>query len=217
MIGLSLILSSAGILQAGQFFQAVRLIKRLSPELQERLNLRLLAQFRNDALADTPKQIALCNVQALHLQGANINAVDPRTGESALTAAARYGSLGIMAYCLSHGAEPNFQDITEHFARAPMHTAGVRSNPQFVHLIADWGGKVNVSDKCGDTPLDYAVDNDNPLTALALMDRGARVNSTIVENLKQELLSLERDNSPWAQKKARDTQEALEKAQELLD
>ena len=211
MIGLSLILSSAGTLQAGPFF------KRLSPEFQKMLNGRFIAQFRNDALAGTQKPIALKNVQYLYLQGANINAVDPETGESVLTAAARYGSLGIMAYCLSHGADPNFQDIAKHFGRAPMHSAGTRSNPQFVHLIADWGGKVNFSDGYGERPLDYAVDNANPLTALALMARGARVNSTIVENLDQELFYLKRDDSPWAQQKAGYTQKALEKAQELLD
>ncbi len=212
-VGMSLILSSTETLQAGHF------IKRLAPvsfELKKVLNSQLIVQARS-IQAGISSQQEFLKVQKLLNLGAEVDAIDEKTGQSVLTLATWYNKLHLAELFLNKGANPNFQDITKHFGRTPLHAAGFQSNPEFVHLIADCGGKANVSDVYGGLPLGYAVYYGNPRTALALMQRRAWVNSAVVENLKQNLFYLNTESSSRDQQKARDTQEALKKAEELLD
>lgn len=152
-MGISLALGSVTAIQA----TPVRRV--IDAGLQRVLNRSFVAQIRNDALnGNVSKQQAFRNVEKLCVAGADVNAVDPRTGESAVTVATWFSTPEVVAYLLERGADPNHQDITKFFGRTALHAAATRESTLFTWMLLSFGAQVNVPDKEGRMPIECATD-----------------------------------------------------------
>lgn len=104
-------------------------------------------------------------------RGAEVNRVDPKTGETALHCALcktrRPAYNLVMKVLLAHGANPNCatkKDVeTEAFMRdcrtkgeTPLHRAAAFGDEEAIQLLLDAGAIVDVKDMNGETPLSWA-------------------------------------------------------------
>ena len=109
-------------------------------------------------------------VRALVEAGAEIDFVDPGTGESPLAAALLDGDIAIAAFLLSKGADPNLRIWGN---RRAIHSA-IRGNDQrCVKLLLSKDADPNVRADDGITPLVLAIKENNVEIVQILLEHGA--------------------------------------------
>jgi ankyrin repeat protein len=184
IVGASLILMLAGSLKAIP-------VRGIALALKHILDKELVERIMHDAInGNISKRQAFANVKKLVDQGAQINAIDPKTGESALTVAAWFSTPEVVEYLLKKGANPNHQDNTEfqkfsaNFGRTAMHAAATRESTEFIHLLLLYGAQLNVPDKLGRLPIEYATQKACIDNAVKLAMNGSVVPLSAVEDLK---------------------------------
>ena len=122
------------------------------------------------------------------LEGANVNAVDPLTGCTALHYAASIGATEIVKLMLSkkrvvgETAEVNALD---NVGMTPLHWAARSGDTslEVARILADMDCDVHASDQDGNGPLFYAVESKAVAMVGLLLDKGADESSIIFEKL----------------------------------
>ena len=109
-------------------------------------------------------------VRALVEAGAEIDFVDPGTGESPLAAALLDGDIAIAAYLLTKGADPNLR-IWDN--RRAIHSAIRGNNQRCVKLLLSSDADPNVQADDGITPLVQAIKANNFEIVRILLEHGA--------------------------------------------
>jgi ankyrin repeat protein len=105
--------------------------------------------------------------------GAGVNAADPVSGETPLTAAISGGSLESTALLLARGAAVN---TTDTLGRTPLSLAAIQYNSGFITLLVQHGANVNGRDANGRTPLIQAAERCFYWNIGPLLDAGAHPN-----------------------------------------
>ncbi|KJW07210.1 ankyrin repeat family protein [Orientia tsutsugamushi str. UT144] len=101
-----------------------------------------------------------------------INSHD-RTNTTALHYAIRAGYLEIASLLLTHGANPNAQDI---YGRTPFHSAFREGNLQFIKLLLKNGANPNLQNQHGNTPFHFAAHYCDINIIKLLLKNGANLN-----------------------------------------
>lgn len=112
--------------------------------------------------------------------GAEINNQN-HAGDTPLHVAVQRGDEPFVARLLEHGADPNIPNLDGVTAA---HLAAGDGRVNLLHLLAGYGTIFEQQDNEGDTPLHYAVRNEQPVAVQFLVER-LRVNPAI-ENEDQE-------------------------------
>lgn len=194
-MSVSLLLSSANMLQGHP-------ARRIAFELQRILNRTFLKQISNDALAGgVSKETALKNVQKLYEQGAEVDAINPETGENVLMVATWFSTPEVVRFLLKRGADVHTPDYR---GRLPLHNAATRKSPKFVSMLLEYGAEdqVNEVDAAGRTSIENAACSGCADTVLLLMKHDAVLTPDAISGLKMWLRSPRNDQEYTALQQA---------------
>ncbi|SPM44586.1 ankyrin repeat-containing protein 09 [Orientia tsutsugamushi] len=132
----------------------------------------------NTALHEAAKSGDIQTVQSILHEKENdlgyINSPD-RINKTALHYAIRAGHLEIASLLLTHGADPNAQDI---HGNTPFHSAFREGSLQFIKLLLKNGANPNIRNHHGDIPFHYAAHYCSPdIIKLLLLKEGGDLNA----------------------------------------
>jgi SMI1/KNR4 family protein SUKH-1/ankyrin repeat protein len=94
-------------------------------------------------------------VELLIKAGADVNAVSTKHGNSPLHSS----DAQITTVLLKNGANPN---LINNYGCSPLHSAAYFGRDEALKLLLEYGADKSLRDKEGKTPLDHAVENDQP-------------------------------------------------------
>lgn len=108
---------------------------------------------------DVSPDLPADEVEALLVRGAKANTILPPDGGSFLALTAIWGNVGVARVLLSHGADPNGNQLRRH---VPLSIAVQNAHTEFIDLLLSAGADINVRDSRGQTGLFTALTMDKP-------------------------------------------------------
>jgi ankyrin repeat protein len=112
-------------------------------------------------------------VEALLAGGAKVNLASRETMKvTPLHSAAAAKELEIARLLIASGADVNARQAEMGFT--PLHEAAGNGNVEFVQLLIEKGADINVKTNDGKTPLDFAIERNQPAVADFLRKHGAK-------------------------------------------
>lgn len=113
-------------------------------------------------ICEAASQGEFSKVEELITQGADINAVMPNRGWSALYYAVKQEKVEVVSFLLKRGAKI---DLSDSAGCSALHIAAAGNNTEIIQLLINAGANYSDKDKNGMTPLAYAMTSESLITA----------------------------------------------------